>query len=103
MGCAVGAVVAVDVLAGVALVGVALQRVAALVELEDRLWDDLVEGEGAAAEDLACVAVAGWGGGQLLFFVRLGGGVWELTRGCGPVGPSQVLQSIRFGRSGRLR
>lgn len=75
---AVGAVVAVDCfvqvswvdhssedtgaelafLAGIALVGVVLECVAALGQLEGRLGDNLVEGEGAASEDLACVAVA---------------------------------------------
>lgn len=46
------------VLTRVTLVGVALDCVGALGDLEVGLGDDLVEGVGAAREDLAGVAVA---------------------------------------------
>jgi len=42
----------------VALVGVGLDRIAALGELEDVLGDDLVHGESTTAKDLAGVTVA---------------------------------------------
>ena len=57
---AVGTVVAVDTLAGIAVVGVGL--CAALGDAQGVLRDDLVEGVGAAAELFAGVAVAVVGG-----------------------------------------
>lgn len=53
---AVRAVVAVDSLAGVPVVSVSLE--VSLGDLEVLAGDDLVEGVGAAAEELAGVAVA---------------------------------------------
>jgi len=71
VGGAVGAVVAVYVVARVTLVGVALNCVGALGDLEVGLGNDLVEGEGTAGEDLAGVAVAE--NVALLFLVKGGG------------------------------
>ena len=55
---AVTTIVAVHRRSGVAMVRVLLDFVLALGELEVRLGDQMVEGEGAAGEDLAGVAVA---------------------------------------------
>jgi len=52
------AIVANDVVAGVAFVGVCFDCVAAFCEFEGGFGDDLVEGEGAAGESFAGVAVA---------------------------------------------
>lgn len=92
---AVGAIVAVDGLAGVAVVGIGLQP--ALGDLQGGFGNDLVEGVATAAELLAGVAVAV--GGLVVWLMREG----LRTRGRGLAGRAQGWRSTRFGRSGSVR
>ena len=79
---ALGAVVAVDRVSRVTLVSVVLEGITALGDLERVLGDDLVEGVGAAGEDLAGVAVT----------EDVAGGV--LVEGGGPFGGAAVAGSV---------
>jgi hypothetical protein len=55
---AVGAVVAVYVVSGIALVRVLFEGVAAFCECEGGFWDDLIEGKCTAGQRFTSVAVA---------------------------------------------
>lgn len=79
---ALGAVVAVNGVARVTLVGVVLELVTTLGDLQAVLGDDLVESVGATGQDLAGVAVT----------QDVAAGV--LVEGGGPLGGSTVAGSV---------
>lgn len=85
----------------VALVRVGLEVVTALVEHENVLWDNLVEGEGAATKDLAGVAVAAKAAELASWLPSQGRGRGRTT-GCALRAPSRDQRSTRWHRSGRL-
>jgi hypothetical protein len=106
MRCTVGAVVAVDVFARVAVVGVGFQ--AAFGDFKGGFGDDLVEGVGAATEVFAGVAMAGLGrlvvgvSGEEVGWIDVPEDVALLVGidGGGPLGLAAVAVSVVLFRQG---